>query len=160
MFFFGAAPGFFAVKVTKESHIAEYFVVEPETILKNYEDAREASGGIVADFACDVQVVTTAGAPGSLDRQDTCSVIDFATERPAVWSIPVPASSMDGDVTGLTGCGYKQCTFTVMPAETEAPSATPAEMKTPSAASAVSTLFSMVIALGTLALELWNRLPM
>lgn len=135
-------------------------MIEPETILTNYEDAREASGGIVADFACDVQVTTTAGAPGSLDRQDTCSVIDFATERPAVWSIPVPASSVDDNVTELTGCGYKQCTFTVTPAETEAPSAAPTEMKTPSAAPAMRTLLSIVMALGALALDLWNRLPM
>lgn len=126
--------GFFAVKATKQSHVAEFIVIEPDTILANYEDARAASGKVTADFACDVQLTTTAGSPGSLDRQDTCSAITFASERPAVWGIPVPASGDDTDVVELTGCGYKQCMFTVTAPEleptTEAPTGTPMESST------------------------------
>jgi hypothetical protein len=111
--------GFYAVRATKETHVAEFFGFTPDTILSSYEDARAASGGLTADFVCDSQVTTTAGERGSMVRTEECSAIQFATERPAVWSLPFPLDateersatlSVEGLET-LTGCGYIQCEF-------------------------------------------------
>lgn len=105
--------GFFAVKATKETHIAEFFVVDPKTILTDYAEARDTSGNIVADFLCDTQLTTTAGIPGSLDRVDECSQIEFETTRPAVWDLPFPVVESDTDIVELSNCGYEGCQFDV-----------------------------------------------
>jgi hypothetical protein len=64
--------GFYAVRATKETHVAEFFGFTPDTILSSYEDARAASGGLTADFVCDSQVTTTAGERGSMVRTEEC----------------------------------------------------------------------------------------
>ena len=116
--------GFFAVKATKESHVAEFFVVDPETILQNYDTARSESGALVANYKCDAQLTTMAGTPGSLERTGTCSAIEFDTSRPEVWDLPFPkATSDDSLVTQLEDCGYKQCEFDVTATPTKAPTA-------------------------------------
>jgi hypothetical protein len=106
--------GFFAVKATKETHVAEYFVIEPETILTDYDTARRNSSAIVAPFKCDSQLTTTAGKPGSLDRAEACSAVKFETARSPTLKIPFPNPSTDGPKTSLSGCGYDECAFAVV----------------------------------------------
>jgi hypothetical protein len=102
--------GFFAVRATKEAHVAEYFGIAADITLSTYETARAASGKITADFACDGQFTTTAGMPGSLDRSDTCGAITFASERPAVWGLPFPVADVSSlELAELIGCGMEQC---------------------------------------------------
>ena len=105
--------GFFAVKATKEEHVAEFFVVDPETILTDYANARSTSNSIVADFMCDAQLTTTAGQRGSLTRSDDCSVIEFDTKRSSMLGVPFPDSSTEGAVE-LSDCGYDECEFAVV----------------------------------------------
>eukprot|EP00977_Amphora_coffeiformis_P009290 scaffold2103_cov185-Amphora_coffeaeformis.AAC.35 len=105
--------GFFAVKATKETHVAEYFVIDPETILTDYPEARTASGDIVANFKCDTQLTTTAGMPGSLDRVDQCSAIEFEATRPAVWDLPFPVVEPGENIVELSDCGYDECQFDI-----------------------------------------------
>ena len=166
--------GFFAVKATKTSHVAEFFVVTPETVLSNYSNARAASsGGLVADFMCDAQLVTTAGEPGSLERGDACSVIEFDTARPAVWSLPVPtATTQSLETTALTDCGHRQCEFDVatpekdndddekgVPPSDASPTDTPPQGGAPTsgAASGLALHYGVVLVLFATSLHLlWN----
>jgi hypothetical protein len=39
------------------------------------------------------------------------SAIEIDTERPAVWGLPYPLGSAEGDAARLTDCGYDQCEF-------------------------------------------------
>lgn len=110
--------GFFAVKATKEEHIAEFFVIDPQVILSNYTAARTSSGGIVAEFMCDTQVTTKADVPGSLERSEQCGAIQFETERSPIDTIPFPQASLDDVSTDLSDCGYAQCEFDVASSET------------------------------------------
>jgi hypothetical protein len=103
--------GFFAVKVTKNTHIAEYFGFTPETILTPYDQAlMQNAGGITAKFFCHAQLTTTAGAPGSLVRSDNCSVIQFDNSHPTLWKIPFPLTNTS-PTTKISKCGSEQCTF-------------------------------------------------
>jgi hypothetical protein len=103
--------GFFVVKATKETHVAEYFGFKPSVTLTNFTAARAASDGLTAEYVCRVSLTTTAGEPGSLVRNDECSAIEIDTERPAVWGLPYPLGIADGDAVHLTDCGYDQCEF-------------------------------------------------
>lgn len=124
--------------------MAEFFVIEPETILTNYADARAASEGIVADFACDVQLTTMADTPGSLERQSTCSAVSFSTERPTVWSIPVVSDESLSLDNPLDGCGYQQCTFNVTESTVD-----------DSTSAASKTLQTAVLLLAAVVMGLW-----
>lgn len=98
--------GFYAAKVTKDTHVAEYLLVDPEVILMDFEEAREESGGITARFVCDASLETYVESPGSLEYRDECGVITFETTRPAVFDLPVP-SAFSSMSTPLVGCGHK-----------------------------------------------------
>ena len=103
--------GFVAVKVTKTTHVAEYFGFTPETILSSYDVALlNNPGGLTAKFFCDVQLTTTAGSPGSLVRSNTCSTIQFDATRPALWNTSFPLEATL-PTTKLSNCGYNQCIF-------------------------------------------------
>ena len=104
--------GFFAVKATPTSHVAEYFLVSATTLLQNYDDAVRESGKITANFYCGSSLVTTAGDKGSLVRNTECSAIQFASSRPLEWNIPFPAQSTNELVT-LTGCDFNACIYNV-----------------------------------------------
>lgn len=104
--------GFFAVQATKKSHVAEYFVIDPKTILTNYTTARR-NNTIVAPFTCDAQLTTTAGKPGSLDRTAVCSLVKFETKRSAIWNMPFPKPTTDGLKTSLSKCGFDECAFSI-----------------------------------------------
>ena len=90
----------------------EFIHIEPEDIVSDFETVRNVSGGITANFKCGASLKTEAGAPGSLEKQDTC-IIEFDTTRPTVWSLPV--SQIDDTSGGslLTDCGYDACEFDV-----------------------------------------------
>ena len=102
--------GFFAVKATPASHVAEFFLVSAETLLQSYEDAVSESDKITANFYCGSSLVTTAGEKGSLVRNTECSVIEFAPTRPVEWSIPFPVQSTS-ELDTLTGCDFNACVF-------------------------------------------------
>merc|ERR1712150_76360 len=104
--------GFVAVKVTKTSHTAEYILVEPGDMLSDFETARNVKGGITANFECGASLKTEAGAPGSLEKQDSC-IIEFDTMRPAVWNLPVPEVEDMSGGSLLTDCGYDACEFNI-----------------------------------------------
>ena len=97
--------------VTQEKHVAEYILMDSDTLKADYPAVREASGTATASFECDMSFVTTAGEPGSLTPQDECEVT-FDSERPKEWSIPVPvsggASRCPGDER-LSACDYSAC---------------------------------------------------
>lgn len=79
-------------------------------MLSDFDEVRSASGLITSNFNCGASLVTQAGSPGSLDKQDEC-IIEFDSTRPAVWDLPVPEAE---DVSGgslLSGCGYDACEF-------------------------------------------------
>jgi len=108
--------GFTAVKATKESHMAEWFRVSTQDRLSNYPTARAAAGAgaLTAKAICTDSATTLANAPGSLNVNDGCSAITFATERPALYSIPVPTSddsSMLEGTEAFVNCGMLGCTF-------------------------------------------------
>ena len=95
----------------QDEHVAEYILVESDTMEINYAAARGASGNITASFKCDTSLVTTAGEPGSLSAQDDCEIA-FASKRPEEWSIPVPVSggsSRCDTSERLSDCGYTAC---------------------------------------------------
>ena len=96
----------------QDTHTAEYILFEPEVILTDYGEAREANGSITAAYTCGVSLVTKAEDAGSLDAQEDC-VITFDSARPLVWDIPVPISG-DGSLgrgRSLTECGFNACEF-------------------------------------------------
>jgi alkaline phosphatase D len=134
--------GFMAVRATKESHVAEFYVHTPETVTSSYEVARAASGTIVAEYACDTQLTTTAGMPGSLDRADECSAITFESERPAVWDLPFPQVADAADLAELSDCGFAECKFATEPAPTSGATVV----------SGVSALLLLVAVVSTLSL--------
>jgi hypothetical protein len=126
--------GFYAVKATKESHVTEYFGIRPDILTSNYVAARALNNdGITAAHICDSHLTTTAGMPGSLDRDDSaCGTIKFASARPALWELPVPESDDLEGVATLSDCGMLECKFDaptmvttkdVTDAPTEAPTA-------------------------------------
>jgi hypothetical protein len=120
--------GFIAIKATKETHIAEYILVEAEITLSNYTTAREVSKGITAPFFCGSSLVTTNGIQGSLEEQEECGAVEFESERPAVWDIPVPVAEPPmGDA--LANCDFNACEFKVAASLTE-----PASEPTPAPA--------------------------
>lgn len=106
-------PAVFAVHVTHDAHVAEYFHFEDAITESDYELARQASGKIIADYWCGSSLVTTAGLVGSLESQDTCSVISFESERPAAWDIPMPASTDSVVEAEVSDCGYQGCPLPV-----------------------------------------------
>jgi hypothetical protein len=128
--------GFFAVKATKTTHTAEYFLIKPNTTLSTFSAARAASGKITADFTCGSSLVTTAGAKGSLVPQAACSAIQYDTARPAVWNIPFPLDSADVGVVKLSRCNMDACLFNADLAATKSPTRSPvkaaADTKMPS----------------------------
>jgi len=106
--------GFFAVKATKETHTTEYFHVDAVNTVSDYATARSSSEGITSDFYCGASLITYAGEQGSLEKQADCGVITFSAERPAEWSISVPASFMSGEGKKgkgkpLVNCGGNAC---------------------------------------------------
>jgi PhoD-like phosphatase len=101
--------GFFAVKATKDSHVAEYFLVTQNTTLSNFAEARAWNNGkITAAFSCDASLLTRAAIPGELTPQASCSAIKFDSKRPSVWSLPVPIRPL---IKGkkLIDCGMDSC---------------------------------------------------
>jgi alkaline phosphatase D len=131
--------GFYAVKATKESHVTEYFGIRPDIITSNYETARAANNdGVTAPHFCDSHLTTTAGMPGSLDRDDSaCGTIKFASTRPALWELPVPENDdLDGGPT-LSNCGMMGCKFDA-----------PTKASTDGAGSLLSIMAPLVMSLG------------
>lgn len=116
--------GFYAVKATKGTHIAEFIFVTPATLLSNYSAALSASGGITANHFCGASLVTTAGVKGSLDKQANCSTIEYDTVRPAVWGLPYPPSNNTAALRTLTACNMDACVFAA-PNATKAPTRAP-----------------------------------
>jgi hypothetical protein len=102
--------GFYAVSVTPEKHVAEYFLYTIETRGKDFETARAESGGLTAEYFCGVSLETRAGEKGSLDRSDTCSAISFTNERSALFDLPVPITPIP-NTEALTDCDFTQCTL-------------------------------------------------
>lgn len=104
-----ARRGFYAVKATEEVHTAEYLLIDPETIVKNFSDARADNGdGLTSAFVCDTSLATFADAPGSLVPRGECGAIEFIGERPAVFNLPVPAEFIDSN-SCYSQCGYAGC---------------------------------------------------
>jgi hypothetical protein len=137
--------GFFVVKATKETHIAEYFGFTPDVTLTNFEDARAANGdALTAEYTCRVSLTTTAGEPGSLVRSDVCSAIEIDTERPAVWGLPYPIQDAPVDGIRLTDCGFNQCKFNVTAQEEATP---PDSRATRFDASGVAAAVAVIVAL-------------
>lgn len=102
--------GFFAVKVTPEKHVAEYFLFTEETMQTDYESAREESGGITASVDCVASLETRAGEKGSLDRSDECSAIEFDSARPSFWNLPVPIRDYP-NYKPLINCDFRGCVY-------------------------------------------------
>jgi hypothetical protein len=101
--------GFFAAKVTKKKHVAEYFGFTEKITATSYDYAVLLNkDGITAPFFCDAQLTTTAGQPGSLKRSDNCSAIVFTKERPKAWDLQFPEADV-GSLGTLKDCGYNQC---------------------------------------------------
>jgi len=101
--------GFFAVKATKTTHTAEYFLVNQTTTVTNFQTARTASGKITAAFTCDASLLTNAANPGELTQQSGCSAIQFQNTRPVVWTnVPVPISPVVAR-PALKNCGMDGC---------------------------------------------------
>eukprot|EP00977_Amphora_coffeiformis_P022096 scaffold10436_cov107-Amphora_coffeaeformis.AAC.2 len=107
------------VTVTRTTHTAEYFGVTDEDRVSDYPDAR--GDALTATPVCKGRVVTMADEKGSLTAFDDCPTTVFATERPAVFDLPVSASSTDGLDTTLLGCGYRGCSFDASVNATAAP---------------------------------------
>lgn len=130
------------VTVTGTTHTAEWFGVTNEDRISDYPDAR--GDAMTATPVCKGGVVTMADEPGSLTALEDCSTTVFATERPAVYNLPVPASASE-DLNTLTGCGYQGCTFGASVVDpTTAPSASPGS------GAAVWLDYSIIGALGSL----------
>jgi hypothetical protein len=81
-------------------------------MLLDFEDARDASGMITSDFYCGSSLVTTAGQKGSLVEQESCGAVEFDSERPFFWDIPVPIAPIVG-TSRLTGCNFNACEASV-----------------------------------------------
>jgi hypothetical protein len=107
--------GFFAVKATRQEHVAEFFAISPDDILRDFDAARTQSGKMTAEFFCDAQLTTTAGQAGSLERSDNCGAIAFDETRPSVWELDFPPSSSVRGLVTLENCGYDQCTSDLAP---------------------------------------------
>ena len=96
----------------KTSHTAEYYLFSPEDILSDYDVVRTNSTSITSNFECGASLETTAGSPGSLVKQDGC-IIEFESERPAVWDLPIPTTE-DSKAPGrslLSDCDFNSCEF-------------------------------------------------
>ena len=109
--------GFTASKVTKDSHTAEWFHVSEVDRLSNYATARAAAGNgsLTARAVCSDSMTTLANEPGSLRANENCFAIQFVTERPALFQIPVPAFTEEDDSSlqreSFIDCGMLGCTF-------------------------------------------------
>ncbi|CAJ1936746.1 unnamed protein product [Cylindrotheca closterium] len=123
------------VTVTGTTHTAEYFGVTDEDRLSDYPDARKDS--MTANPICKGRVVTRADEPGSLAAFEDCSTTVFATERPAVYNLPVPASNTE-DLSALSGCGYIGCSFDASTVVTDAPSAAMEATDAPNTSTTIS----------------------
>jgi hypothetical protein len=88
--------------------VAEYIAISQEDILRNYDDARAASGKITSEFFCDASLVTTAGQPGSMEKQESCSATKFDASRPFFWDIPVEVLPVVAN-DPFTRCGFNAC---------------------------------------------------
>lgn len=99
----------FFLPIKKTTHTAEYILIDPEYNLADFDEARSNSGSLTAGFSCGASLVTLAGSPGSLEKQDNC-IIEFDSERPAVWELPVPNPEFAKSVF-LLNCGYDACDF-------------------------------------------------
>jgi phosphodiesterase/alkaline phosphatase D-like protein len=141
--------GFYLVKATKETHVTEYFGIRPDIMKSNYATARtENNDGITAAHICDSHLTTTAGMPGSLDRDDSaCGTIKFASTRPALWELPVPKNDDIEGVPTLSDCGMLECKSDALTAEalaTEPPTKAP----TAGAGSLLNIVALLVMSLG------------
>ena len=76
--------------------------------LTDFKTARSLSGGITSDFSCYASLVTNAGEPGSLEKQNECGAIEYEETHPHLWDIPVPIS-MTPSNTILTECDFNAC---------------------------------------------------
>lgn len=144
--------GFVAIKANKDTHSAEWIGFSSEDMLLDYDAARAAAGegALTATAICLGSYTTSAAIPGSLEANEGCSAIQFATERPVVYNISVPISEMlpEDDET-LTDCGYMGCVFgvtdggdgsTVSPMDVPAsPVASPPTLESPISAPASPT---------------------
>eukprot|EP00980_Cylindrotheca_fusiformis_P008741 scaffold1869_cov122-Cylindrotheca_fusiformis.AAC.3 len=105
--------GFVAVKATKETHVAEFILLERDVLRSDYDAVTASSGNITASFSCDASFVTLAEEPGSLSRQEGCE-ITFDSVRPQVWSLPIPVTD-NGELKDrngvLSGCDSTGCEF-------------------------------------------------
>jgi len=143
--------GFFAVSVTPETHTAEYFLLDSETLVTSFTDARAANGdGLTADYFCGASLTTNADTKGSLTKNDACAAITFVEERNAVFDLPVPVEPLDGtNEADLANCGFRGCTFDTQ--ETASPT------NTPSGATSLSTFFplSLILVVPVVTLSVW-----
>ena len=124
--------GFTASKVTKDSHTAEWFHVSTEDRVSNYATARAAAGNgsLTARAVCSDSMTTLANEPGSLRVNENCFAIQFVTERPALFQIPVPAFTEQDDSSlqreSFIDCGMLGCTFPKRnPPPSQAPTSDP-----------------------------------
>ena len=90
---------------TKQS--AEYIYVNQTNMLLDFDAARAASGKITSNYFCGSSLVTTAGQKGSLVEEE-CGAIEFDSERPFFWDIPVPITTLVGTAR-VTGCNFNAC---------------------------------------------------
>lgn len=111
--------GFTAVKATATSHTAEWFGVSNNDRIKNFMAAR--NGALTATPICTGSVTTQADTPGSLERNDGCSAITYATSRPAVYGVPVPAVENMPKDDALSSCGQRGCVFEMEEEEVSSP---------------------------------------
>lgn len=141
--------GFYVVKATKETHVTEYFGIRPDIMKSNYATARkENNDGITAAHICDSHLTTTAGMPGSLDRDDSaCGTIKFASTRPALWELPVPENDDLEGVPTLSDCGMLECKSDALTAEvsTREP---PTKAQTAGAGSLLNIMAPLLVSLG------------
>lgn len=106
------AKGFVAVKMTKTKQFSEFIHITPANMLLDFDEAREESGMITSDFYCGGSFVTTAGQKGSIVEQESCGAIEFDSERPFFWDIPVPVTPIVG-TQRITGCNFNACKVSV-----------------------------------------------
>ena len=86
---------------------------EPNTLLLDYADARNASAGLTAPYSCDASLSTTVGEPGSLNPNDACGIVTFESARHSFWDLQVPVSGFSNGIDSmvLSDCRYSACEF-------------------------------------------------
>ena len=97
---------------SQTNQFTEFIHINQANMLLDFDKAREVSGKITSDFYCGSSLLTTAGQKGSLVEQESCGAIEFDSERPFFWDIPVPMTPIVG-TQRITGCNFNACDVSI-----------------------------------------------